>query len=137
MGNKRDIIEKQPWAPFLQVGLFWLVFGSVLSFVLLKDQDDPWVKVGWMLKLWFLVMVDLIALASFVSGMFDWKTVSKKNQISLIIRTSSWGVIKLACLGLLGRVLYSAKSIPTVPLLLGLSTMVVIPIGGGLRLRSD
>ncbi len=135
MSSKTDDSKERPWAPFLKVGLFWLVFGSVLSFFLAKDHAHPWVSVRWMVYLWLLVVMDLVALASFVSGMFDWKAGSKKNQASLIIRTSSWGVIKLACLGLLGTVLYSARNIPPVPLLLGLSTMVVIPIFGGLRLR--
>jgi hypothetical protein len=137
MSSKTETTQVQSWTPFLKVGLIWLILGGVLSFVFSKGQGHPWVSLRWMFFLWLLVVVDLIALASFVSAMFDWKAISDKNQGSLIIRASSWGVIKLACLGLLGMVLYSAKVIPSVPLFLGLGTLVVTPIGGGLRLSSD
>lgn len=137
MSSMKDSTQTQLWNPFLKVGVLWLFIGSVLSFTLTKEENHPWVSVRWMLLLWLLVLVDIAALASFVSGMFDWRAGSKKNQVILIIRTSSWGVIKLACLGLLGTVLYRVKNIPPVPLLLGLSTLVVVPIGGGLRLKSD
>ena len=129
--------KKREWAPFFKVGVVWLIFGMTLSYFVTKSNAHPWVSVRWMFWLWLLVVVDLVALASFMSGMFDWKAGFTKNQFLLIIRTSYWGLIKLACLGLLGMVLYSVKEIPSVALLLGLSTMMVVPVGGGLVAKTD
>ena len=123
--------------PFLVVALVWLAFGVITSYFLTQTNAHPWVSVRWMILLWGLVVADLAALAGVMSGMFDQKASFEKNQVFLIIRTSSWGVIKLACLGLLGLVLYSVKEIPTVALLIGLLTMLVIPVGGGLVAKTD
>lgn len=121
------------YKPFLWVGLIWLVLGLSVAFVMPGAYQEKISRVRWVLFLWFLVITDLIALIALVSAAFEWFSGNTKNQTYLIIRTSSWVTIKLACLGTLGWVLYSGRNIPVVALIFGVGTMTVVPILGGVQ----
>ena len=111
-------------AIFFGTGAAWLVAGSVAS-----------VGVGaglpWFLGIWVLSMADLAALAKVVQVLIAASQAATENRKSHVIRAFTWGVVKLACFGLLIAVLVNAKAIPAVALLMGLATLVAVPLAGG------
>lgn len=117
--------------PFLQVGIVWFGVAALLCWILSDSMDVKIRSLRWLLILWGLCLMDLLALAKLMQAMLALMAGGAKNQGELVIRASSWGTAKLACLGLLGFVLYHGRVVPTVALLSGLATMFIVPIAGG------
>jgi hypothetical protein len=55
-----------------------------------------------------------------------------QKHAALVVSASVWGVIKLACLGIFGFILFHGHAIPQFSLLWGLGTLVTVPLIGGL-----
>ncbi|MCM2278012.1 MAG: hypothetical protein NDJ89_08030 [Oligoflexia bacterium] len=101
-------------APFLE----WMSSRGLRGFV-------------WFLVIWGISLADLLATGKLVSYVLSLVSDSKK-QAEDAIQAFAWGALKLACFGLLGAIMVVGKSVPTPSLLLGLATLVVVPLGGGL-----
>lgn len=117
--------------PFFQVGLGWLLAGSVISVNYSETSDLRWIALRWVFILWVICLADLLSLAKLMDLVLKLMGGDQKNQIELVIRASSWGTAKLACMGSLGFVLYHGRVVPVPALLSGLATMFVVPIAGG------
>lgn len=123
---------KRDHAAFFQVGGLWLVISLGLLFSFGGASGGMSAAIRWFFLLFFLSMADLVALFEVLSGVLGLMAGETKNQMLPVIRTSSWGAIKLACIGILGMVLYHGKAAPVAAVLLGLGTLVVVPLIGGL-----
>lgn len=119
-------------APFLQVSLGWLLISSALVWKFAPDATARSASLRWLFVLWVLCEMDLLAIGKLLSTVFQLTTESVKNRSGLVIRASSWGAIKLACLGIIGLILFRGQAIPSLGLLPGLGTMIVVPLFGGL-----
>ena len=109
---------------FFGAGAAWLVVGTVTSLVV--GAGLP-----WFLGIWVLSMADLAALGKMVQVVISASQAAPENRKAHVIRAFTWGVVKLACFGLLIAVLVNAKVIPAVALLMGLATLVMVPLVGG------
>lgn len=124
--------------PFLYAALVWALCVATGAYFL--EPTHPVRAVLWALGLWALCIFDLFALAKVVRGAL--RLAAGQNEAgtadpvelrtALGLNTAFWGLIKLSCLGLFMGVLLKGVEIPTGSLLLGLSTLVVIPLLGGL-----
>lgn len=112
---------------FWVAGLWWALSAAWVS--------NAGSSLSWLSAIWFLCMADLFALAKLVSALLELvgsENEDRKKHGQAVIRASSWGAIKLACLAFIGMVLFRGRDIPTYSLLAGLGTLVVVPIFGGL-----
>ena len=86
---------------------------------------------SWIFVLWGFSILDLFAIASLFKAVYALSTAEPEKRGAHVINASVWGMIKLACLGLFGFLLLRGHAIPTRELLLGIATMVVVPLVGG------
>lgn len=121
------LINRSTVISFLGASLLWLVLSVAVCLVFSVSPK-------WAIQLWAMSVVDLWALAKALSAVFGLVGVisSSQNRQKLVIQAFYWGTVKLACLGLFAVVLIKAKSIPSLSLVIGLGTMVTVPLLGGL-----
>ncbi|MGK5083611.1 hypothetical protein WDW37_09925 [Bdellovibrionota bacterium FG-1] len=124
-------VDMKQLQPFIWVGLGWLVLGAVVCFVFSSTAQPPIKTFGWMALIWAFCLLDLYALARAVGAVLGLTTMTGKKRGALVIQASYWGVIKLACLGILGLILLRSSTIPTLGMVLGSSTLIVTPLLGG------
>lgn len=119
--------------PFAWASVAWLSIGAAVALTL-SSRDTAPSTLSWMLALWLLSVLDLAAtgklVGSFLGAAVSGAENSEKTP-AYAIQTFVWGVLKLACLGIFGLVLMRGRMIPTPGLLLGLGTLVVVPLVGG------
>ncbi|MGK5088776.1 hypothetical protein WDW86_14560 [Bdellovibrionota bacterium FG-2] len=118
--------------PFLWCALGWLVLGTLLSLAL--SSGEAKLSIAWFLCFWGLSVFDLFALTKVVSTLLilaagDEKSVEKRP--ALIIQSFYWGFLKIGCLGAFGVVLFLGSSISRGAMLLGLGTLIIVPLFGG------
>ncbi|MCM2322112.1 MAG: hypothetical protein NDJ90_02510 [Oligoflexia bacterium] len=109
-------------------GLVWGVFAALILGLLGAPAGNAWV---WLAVIWGISLADLLSTGKLVILVLAIASGSKKNQEGLL-QAFAWGSLKLACFGLLGVLLIIGKNIPTPSILLGLATLFVVPVGGGL-----
>ncbi len=114
--------------PFAWVSLGWL--GLALA-VCWARSPQPAV-LGWLGLVWLLAVADLAITAGAIGALLRLTTVSEDNRMAASVQAFTWGAVKLACLGVFVVLLVNGTQIPVSSLLLGLGTMIVVPILGGL-----
>lgn len=115
--------------PFGWVGLAWLALGLPLSYRL---GHPGTLSLEWMVGLWALAMLDLIVLARLLVALGGWMSDSDANRKSAhVFQALFWAGAKVACLGIFLLTLMNARGAPTASLLLGMATLIVVPIFGG------
>jgi hypothetical protein len=131
MSNESPTVNHARWselAPFAFAAIAWAVAAVLLCWY----WDGSVLAFRWMLGLWALCLLDLFAIAKTMAAVIAVSADAAGNRPALLVQASTWGAIKLACLGLLGILLFRGQSIPSHALLLGLGTLVVVPLIGGL-----
>lgn len=123
----RTKLEQKKWTPFLMTALGWLIISAVLVIVW-----TPALAHGFYLFLaWSISLFDLYAMAK-LGDVVITQINDASNQINVSpIQIAIWGFLKLASLGGLGVLLYLAKDANQFPLLLGVGTLVTVPLVGG------
>lgn len=86
---------------------------------------------GWALGLCALCMSGLYSLGKLLAALLSWMAEPQK-QVSTLIRASYWATLKLASLLLLNAVLLKHTGIPSLAILLGVGTLGVVPLFGGI-----
>lgn len=94
----------------------------------------------WLSLLSGIALFDLLAIAKVVSNLFEIQSLEgaalAEKRTFLIIQTSYWGAIKIACILLFGIILVKGShlpsGIPTTGLITGIATFVVVPLVGGI-----
>lgn len=112
--------------PFLLVGVIWLVLGIVIGF-----QINVLLAVRWFVILWGLTVLDLLFLAKALLLVLKFVGGSNKQEL-LVIPIIFWAVLKFTFFCGLTIILLKVSGIPSFSLLMGLSTLVVIPLCGGM-----
>ncbi|MBC7693014.1 MAG: hypothetical protein H7222_14725 [Methylotenera sp.] len=86
----------------------------------------------WMLGLWTLCVLDLVALAKTIAaGIILMSDQAPEKKSALAVQALSWGSLKMIFLGVIGLVLWKASTVPTVALLSGIGTLLIVPLVGG------
>lgn len=127
-----------PWRPFVWAALVWAVIGSAVVFGFSKEDPGP--ALPWFFWLASLATLGLTATAKLFAAVFPLLSgdpLDPKKRIECVIRASSWGTIKLVSWGLTATQLLYSRSIPVPALLLGLGTVIVIPLLGGASWHFD
>jgi len=127
---KREVNGLPSLAPFLWVGLIWGLIGLFTS---LQSENSPFHVMMWTLGLWFLCMLDLAAIAKTIAIVFILVSPQDlANKPAMIVQVIFWATLKFGCLGLLGFLFWSfGKELPNMALLMGLGTLLVVPLLGG------
>lgn len=116
--------EQENLRPFAATGLGWLLLG-----ILVLGRQS-----GWFLAIWALVLSDFFVTAKLVLSFLKRNESSQNSGFSDLI---IWGSGKTLCIGLLGLFVLKARVIPTQPLLMGLATLMIVPIVGAVFWRGD
>ncbi len=120
--------------PFRSLWPFWL---TALAWAVAGVGVNLWAggpvgqAVFWQLATWLACLLDFAVTAQMLRGMLALRAGSE-DLGAAGTRTLAWGVAKLACLALIGVVLWAGQNAPTRALLLGMTTLVVVPLLGGL-----
>lgn len=122
--------------PISSLGLFsflWLIASEALAVALATSSSQRFLAVQWIFIFWVLSILDLVALAKTLSSVMGLINSSEKSELraTYMVQTLCWGFFKLACLGLFILVLLKGQNIPWIGLLLGMGTLVVVPVMGG------
>jgi hypothetical protein len=139
-------LSRSVLVPFGVSAIIWLGTSAWICWHLAPDATAAHRALTWMGILSGICLLDLYALIQALSALFALMALSSsegsspsirppQSPIFLVIRTSYWGGIKLVCLIFLGTLLArgaSPSGIPTVGLITGVSTLVVVPLLGGL-----
>jgi hypothetical protein len=115
--------SRKDYLPFFGVALVWVAVG--IGFC----SGDA---LKWMLIFWMLCLLDLIALTLLVSAFVSLAAGSSEKRGARIIQASTWGAIKLACLGIFAAILLQGFTIPSLGLYMGMGTLMIVPLVGGL-----
>ncbi len=114
---------------FFIAGLIWLLLSITIAFFSASELIR---SLMWSVGLWLLCMLDLFSLAkagAAVTHLIGGNLGDKR--IPIAVQALFWGAIKLVCLGFIGWVLFNAQSAPEGALLMGLGTLVIVPLFGG------
>jgi len=115
--------------PFLWTGLGWLGL-SLTGLSALGAPEQRTVVLAWFVLFWLLAMLDLGTIAGLVFSIVSWEESSDRLRVG--IRVGSLAVLKIALLVIFGGILFLKHGIPQSSLLVGLGTLIVVPLFGGL-----
>jgi len=131
---------------FGSVALGWLVL-SLLVVLAVHGTGNlcaASVSAKWIFGLWLLSVLDLLAIAKLLVTTIRVLDLSGEKRVAAIIRASYWGIVKLACLVLFVVLFLNAGqssgqtigaqtgAIPHEAIFLGMGSLVMIPLLGGL-----
>jgi hypothetical protein len=131
MFEKLRVLNRTEFSAFGFVSLAWLVIAQFIC-SLLSSQDEFLYASQWLLGFWTISVLDLLVLKKLISSVFKLVSLSQERDLFLSAQALGWGVFKVLCLGLFIIVLLKGHKIPTHGLFLGIGTLVVIPVVGGL-----
>lgn len=122
--------------PFIISALIWLILSGILCFTLSANPDEAHRALIWMLRLAFISLLDLLAIAKVIYYVFELqRDQDQGKRIFSVIRTSYWGALKIVCIVICGTILVKGSHLPTgipvVGLMTGISTLVIVPLVGG------
>lgn len=118
--------------PFGVAALIWAVLSMGLCRYFAEDTAQFITNVLWLAGLYLLSLCDLVALGKTIEGMIFVSSGEGENRAVRALQTFYWVLLKLLCLGIFTVVLIKGRSIPSAGLLLGLGTIGIVPLLGGL-----
>jgi hypothetical protein len=113
------------------VSFAWLFFGSLIILVLNNNYEKIVLNYRTFFGFWVLSIMDLVVLAKFLSTVAHYLNAKELTRAALGVQALIWGLFKILCLGLFVLVLLKGQEIPLHGLLLGMGTLVVVPLAGG------
>ena len=119
----------------LRTVLVWWVVGVALLFLTQETTGAFLSAARWFLIISLLCFVDLVAIVGTMTAAFKWTELADADPLkrsAAALQTFYWGAFKLACLGILGMILIRAQSASGLSLFLGLATLAVLSLVGGL-----
>ena len=116
--------------PFAIAAVLWAVVGWAMCRHF-SGAEELSKNLVWLFGLWALCLLDLLALGKTIQGMLAIAAGVGENLSAYTVHTFSWGLIKLICLGIFALVMIKGNPIPTAGLLVGMGTLVVVPLVGG------
>lgn len=103
---------------FYQLAVLWGILGLAVSWV--ASSAGVLETALWFGAFWLLSIADFAAIAGVVRTVLS-------SPIDPIF-AMAWGLAKLACLGLFGLLLFNAKTAPMASVILGVGTLVIVPL---------
>ncbi|MEO5971054.1 MAG: hypothetical protein ABIQ95_14090 [Bdellovibrionia bacterium] len=113
------------------VSAVWLILGEVSCWALNPNPEQAFLAYRSFLGFWCLSVLDLGILAKFLSSAGYLMNANETTRSAYAVQAIVWGVGKIVCLGLFVLVLLKGHEIPMHSLLLGMGTLVVVPLAGG------
>ncbi len=117
-------------SPFFWTGVAWGALGLVACYVI---ERPAFMAAIWTLGFWIACMADLYAIARLVMALI--RLSSADDSTAKAVWTGQamiWSVAKIAMLGILGAMVFFGRSAPSVSVIVGLSTLVAVPLVGGI-----
>lgn len=108
--------------PFAMMAVIWWALGAIFT------------NVFWFSVVWLICVFDFFAIFKTIACVLALMSDGQADKKAVILfQTLFWGFMKLACLGLLGGLLMMSQKfeIPQKALLMGLGTLIVVPLFGG------
>jgi hypothetical protein len=121
--------EGKQLKPFAWAGGAWLVLGTV-GIAALASPEARMASIGWFLLFWILGVADLATIVGLVFSMVTSQNTRDKARIGF--RIAVLAIAKVALLLIFGAILFLRDGIPQSSLLVGLATLIVVPLLGGL-----
>jgi hypothetical protein len=118
--------------PFVKAAMIWAAVGAVLCVWLTPTGTSAVAAVLGMFGISLLSLMGFGAMAKCFAAVARLVAGGSGNRQSYVIQAFYWAMIKLACLGLLVTILIYVREIPVVGILVGIATLVVVPLTGGL-----
>src|SRR4051812_29396409 len=115
---------------FFWVAIVWALLGLGAS-LFGAAHEDALRAAAWFGVLFSVSVADLYSISRLVAAVLDLMTDSNEKRIPRLIQASYWGFLKLACLGIFTVLVLKGREIPVVALLMGVGTMVFVPLVGG------
>ncbi len=130
--NSKDAYGFRELQPFFWSAGVWLFLGWGIHLYRLWGNAELFEGLAWFSLLGMLGLLDLWAMSQSIRGIFLWMgSESSEKRAAHALQAFYWGLIKLASLGILIAILVQGSTVPTVSLVLGTSTLVVVPLIGG------
>lgn len=115
--------------PFAGTGLLWLS----LSFWVSTWDGFQGSSAKWTLLLGGLSLFNLFAWITGGVAIFNLVTGISENRGLQVVRASAWALVKLSCVGIfIGIFVMRGERIPSISVWMGMGTLVVVPLLGGL-----
>ncbi len=121
--------EGKQLKPFLWAGVAWLGLGLAGIWALSAPESRA-SSIAWFTVFWILGMADLATIAALVFSMVTWQDSDDRARMG--IRVAILGIAKITLLLIFGAILFLRHGIPQSSLLVGLATLIVVPLFGGL-----
>lgn len=117
----------------LSVSTVWFILGFIVNYVFNGSLSLRGESLLWFTVLWGVSLLNLLLLGAVLSKL---QLIIRENdpikRLKSTLEAFFWGFLKFLCLALIGFLLYRyTKVIPTLPLVTGLLTLVIIPSVGG------
>lgn len=130
-GNRRpDNAGSRLFFSFGMAAIGW-VLGSIFICRGIYKGSDFGIALPWMLAFNLISLVDLLASSRLIAHLLSLHSESVNRTFS-VLRASYWASIKIACLFIFGVTLLKGRLLPLFGLLLGASTLLVVPVLGGI-----
>lgn len=117
---------------FKWVCIIWLFIGEIACFLIGPSFEDKVQAAFFMFGFWALSALDLWVWVKLMETVIHWMNAIQEKRTAYSIQAFCWGIFKIVCLGLFIGVLLKGYQIPTRGLFLGVSTLGVVPLIGGL-----
>ncbi len=115
--------------PFVWVAVLWSILGLLL---VLGFTDEPKTAALWYSGSLSLALLNLFLLGKFLAVvlvLLSYQVSEKRSMYA--IQAAFWGFSKLIVLGVMIALVFHAEKAPMIALLLGMGSMVAIPLIGG------
>jgi hypothetical protein len=127
----KSILAKEA-RPFLVVFVLWgalvLIGGGYFT-----PKQELFKTLTWFLLFYGLCFLNLSAAGMALSGVFGLMKYSRPiDRAPYLVQTLIWGGAKLGVLGVIILALFRAREAPFGAVLAGISTLLIVPLIGGL-----
>lgn len=112
-------------------GIVWLLLGGLGLFFQAVPADEKLDGLGAFFALGLLCLGDLLALSSLVKILVEIKSEEREKLPERIIKAAIYATMKVCCLLGIVVVLKLGRSVSSFALILGVSTLVIVPIISG------
>jgi hypothetical protein len=127
-----SIFNRHRWLTIATLtGLAWLLMGSLGLLLQAAPMEEKVRGLGVFLVLGLLCLGDLLSLSSLVKILVEIKSEEREKLPERIIRAAIYGTMKVCCLLGIVVVLKLGRSVPSFALIMGVSTLVIVPIISG------
>ncbi|MEN9723987.1 MAG: hypothetical protein RJB38_1973 [Pseudomonadota bacterium] len=120
---------KRELRPFFWASFLWLLLGLVLAAGVFSSGNF-FKEMVWFVVFWSLGVGDLATIAALVFAITSWGESS--DRVKMGLRITILTGLKVTLLLIFGAILFLKHGIPQSSLLVGLGTLIVVPLLGGL-----